>query len=213
MAHQSERIEAVIFDCDGTLVDSETISLRVMSELVGEFGHEISHADAVRRFSGQDLKLVIRELESDMGRELPDDFMDRFRDRQIPCLQRELQPIVGAHELLRTLRIPFCVASNAPQAKIRVCLETTGLKRFFPDELIFSAYEIQRWKPDPTLFLDAAKRLGVSPHKCAVVEDSHFGIDAGIAAGMQTFAFDPYERCQTYGDKIARVRCLSELRF
>jgi beta-phosphoglucomutase-like phosphatase (HAD superfamily) len=98
MAHQSERIEAVIFDCDGTLVDSETISLRVMSELVGEFGHEISHADAVRRFSGQDLKLVIRELESDMGRELPDDFMERFRERQIPCLQQELQPIAGARE-------------------------------------------------------------------------------------------------------------------
>jgi beta-phosphoglucomutase-like phosphatase (HAD superfamily) len=87
------------------------------------------------------------------------------------------------------------------------------LKRFFPDELIFSAYDIQRWKPDPTLFLGAANRLGVSPHRCAVVEDSHFGIDAGVAAGMQTFAFDPHDRCQIYGDKIARVRCLSELRF
>jgi HAD superfamily hydrolase (TIGR01509 family) len=213
MARQSEPIEAVIFDCDGTLVDSETISLRVMSELVSEFGHEISHADAVRRFSGQDLKLVIRELEYDMGRELPDDIMDTFRARQIPCLERELQPIAGAHQLLQSLKIPFCVASNAPKMKIRVCLETTGLDQFFSDDLIFSAYDIERWKPDPTMFLDAANRLGVSPQNCAVVEDSHFGIDAGIAAGMRTFVYDPHDRCQSYGDKIVRVRCLSELRF
>ena len=84
--------------------------------------------------------------------------------------------------------------SNAPLDKIRLCLETTGLRGWFPDSAIFSAYQISVWKPEPDLFLKAANVLGVEPEKCAVVEDSIFGVKAGLAAGMQVFAYDPHNR-------------------
>lgn len=203
-------IDAVIFDCDGTLVDSESISMRVLLDLVSNLGLPLPFDEAVSQYSGNDLAAVFRDIESKLGRPLPHDFLDCFRDRQIDVLREQLQPIEGASELLSALHLPSCVASNAPVDKIRVCLETTDLHHHFGVEQIFSAYQIQTWKPEPDLFLMAAAALNIPPENCAVVEDSEFGIEAGLAAGMQVFAYDPDGR-HASDQRITATRTLPEL--
>jgi HAD superfamily hydrolase (TIGR01509 family) len=207
---QQHPIEAVIFDCDGTLVDSETLSISILLDFASEFGHKLAYEDTLQQFAGSDLAVVMKSIEQQIGHSLPDNFMDSFRARQLPILKDQLQAIHGAHELLDALDLPSCVASNAPLSKINVCLETTGLDRFFTEAHIFSAYQIETWKPSPDLFLMTAEFLQVAPERCAVVEDSGFGIEAGLAAGMQVFAYDPHD---VHGatDQVTAVRCLTEL--
>jgi HAD superfamily hydrolase (TIGR01509 family) len=110
-----------------------------------------------------------------------------MRKRMERILEERLQPVEGALELVRSLTVPFCVVSNGPPRKIELCLRVTGLLPYFK-ERIFSAYDVGFWKPDPRLFIHAAHTLGVSPTRCAVVEDSEPGMQAGIAAGMTVFA-------------------------
>ena len=210
--NNTPEIEAVIFDCDGTLVDSETLSLAVLVDFVAEFGLEIPHEEALREFAGNELSVVFRTIEERLERSLPDDFMESFRERQISVLHQELQAIDGAHDLLASISLPFCVASNAPLNKIAVCLQTTGLDRHFTSDRIFSAYEIEVWKPEPDLFLKAARDIGVAPENCAVVEDSSFGINAGLAAGMQVFAFDPHRPGSVDNSNVRSVQHLDELK-
>ena len=184
-------IEAVIFDCDGTLVDSEVISLRVLVDYVKEFGLQIDHSEAMERYAGNELTVVFRDIENQLGHALPDDFLEQFRHRQLAKLRSDVLACDGADELLRNLTLPFCVASNAPTNKIEICLTTTGLIRHFEPDQIFSAYDIEKWKPAPDLFLLAAKSMNVQPQNCVVVEDSSFGVKAGLAAGMRVIAYQP----------------------
>jgi HAD superfamily hydrolase (TIGR01509 family) len=204
-------IKAVIFDCDGTLVDSETLSLAVLVQHVAEFGLEISHAEAMERFAGNELSVVFSEFEDRLGRKLPEDFLHTFRSRQMGVLREQLQPVAGVHDLLDAMQVPFCVASNAPVSKIQLCLETVDLIHHFDESVIFSAYQIKRWKPEPDLFLMAAERMQVAPQHCAVVEDSVFGIKAGLAAGMQVYGYDPHENLTGQFENVQLVRSLSEL--
>ncbi|MCA9049018.1 MAG: HAD family hydrolase [Planctomycetaceae bacterium] len=203
-------IAAVIFDCDGTLVDSETLSLSVLIEYVAEFGLVISADEAHDRFAGNELSVVLREIEQRLGCSLPTEFLHNFRRRQMSVLREHVRPIDGAHRLLAGLRVPFCLASNAPRSKIELCLETTGLHVHFSASRIHSAYEVDAWKPRPDLFLKAAAEIGVPPQRCAVVEDSVFGIEAGLAAGMQVCVYDPHNRHHQF-EHLCRVRHLDEL--
>ncbi len=206
----ADSIKAVIFDSDGTLVDSEPISLKVLVELIAERGLQIPHEEAVAKWSGCDLADVFVEIESRLQSKLPDNFLDIFREHQLARLRAEVQPISGAKELLESLTLPFCVASNAPQNKVRLCLEATGLLPFVKSDCIFSAYDINVWKPRPDLFLHAAKQLGFEPGECAVVEDSGVGVEAGVAAGMQVYAYDPHAELDV-SDNVVKICDLSEL--
>ena len=206
----SMMIEAVIFDCDGTLVDSEQLGNEVLVDFVAEFGLRIPVAEAVAEFSGGKMATTIAEIQRRLGRPLPADFVPRLRRRMAVAFRDRLRPMDGAAELLRSLTIPFGIASSGPREKIVLSLTVTGLIEFF-DDRIFSAYEIDCFKPDPGLFLHAARAMGVSPEHCAVVEDSRFGIEAGLAAGMRVFAFRP-EHCKPEpAPEVRVVRHLSEL--
>lgn len=213
MAHEptADSIQAVIFDCDGTLVDSEVISLKVLVDLVAGHGLSIPHHEAVQQWSGCDLADVLREVEARLGKRLPASFLETFREHQLTQLAANVVPIRGAAELLQNITLPYCIASNAPQYKIRLCLETTGLLSHVDPELIFSAYDVQAWKPRPDLFLHAAERLGVSPARCAVVEDSSVGLDAGLAAGMTVYGFDPHGKLRRRTG-VTTIKSLLELK-
>mgnify|MGYP006091841169 CR=1 FL=1 len=202
--------DAIIFDCDGTLVDSEPITVNVLIDFVGEFGLELGYDDALPLFVGRDMPGIISVLESRMGSKFPATFPDEFRARQATALRENLTAISGAHDLLKSLNCQFCVASNAPQAKIEINLTTTGLSPFFTSETTFSAYDINVWKPAPDLFLYAAERLNVAASRCVVIEDSQAGIDAGLAAGMQVIGYShtPEEAATK---EVPFVHCLSEL--
>lgn len=182
-------IEAVIFDCDGTLVDSETIGAEVLAACAADEGVVIDAAEAHRRFTGRRMADCVAELGAMAGGAMSRDFETTFRSRMAEAFRDRLQPIEGAAAMLAALDRPCCLASSGPREKIELTLSLTGLRRWFPDDRIFSAYELGAWKPDPALFLHAAAAMGVAPGACAVVEDSPPGIAAGLAAGMSVFAF------------------------
>lgn len=192
--------DAVIFDNDGTLVDSESITLEVLMGMAIEHGAEIRPEDP-ERFLGAHLQVVFAEIERRSGTPIPDDFIDLFRARQTKRIKEGLNEIPGARDLLEhlsELQVPVAVASNAPQAKMELCLTATGLDSFFPAQHRSSAYDIDSWKPSPDIFIHAAGTLGVDIAKCAIVEDSDTGIEAALASGATTFAVDPQGRFESH---------------
>lgn len=189
-------IAAVIFDNDGTLVDSESITLSVLMEMAVEHGADIREDDP-QRFLGAHLQVVFAEIEKRAGKPVPHNFLNIFREKQTTMIKAGLTEMPGATELLEHLAaagVPIAVASNAPLAKMELTLGATNLARFFRPEHLISAYEVNVWKPAPDIFLKAAEVLGVEPERCAVVEDSGTGIEAAHAANAQVFALDPAGR-------------------
>ena len=183
------RFDAVIFDCDGVLVDSEGIA----EDLLAEMTAELEGAGAVdrgwfRRLRGEHFKKGVGWLEEALGRPLPPEFEAEFRDRSRRRFERELRPVPGVREVLHGLRMPFCVASNGPRDKIELNLGLAGFSPLFEGR-IFSAYELDVWKPDPRFYLAVAGNLGIDANRCAVVEDSAPGVRAALGAGMTVFAF------------------------
>ena len=185
------RFKAVIFDCDGVLVDSETLENQVFVECVADLGLNLTVAEAVGMYKGRKLAECIADVEERLGRGVPDSFVADFRARSASVFQNHLQPIPGVEAVIQAVQarsVPFCVASSGPREKIEANLSTTGLLTYFQGSIV-SAYEVGSWKPDPGLFLHAARTLGVAPETCAVIEDSLPGVQAGVAAGMTVFGY------------------------
>ncbi len=201
-------IDAIIFDCDGTLVDSLPLATAVLVEYLASLGVTLSASEATVHFGSGRLAESVAGFERFLGAKLPGAFVPELRRRRDRAVRERLRPIDGALELVRTLQIPIAVASNGPLQQTALSLEVTGLLRYFSPN-VFSAYDVGSWKPDPGLFLHAAERLGVEPSRCAVVEDAAPGIDAGIAAGMVVFALcdDDYPN----HERVRTIRSLSEI--
>jgi len=179
----------VIFDCDGVLVDSEELGNNVFAEMLTRYGHQISADESTSRFRGMKLATCLEILERETGIELPNSFETDLRQRMSSVFQAQLRPVDGALRLVESLRIPFCVASSGPRKKIEENLQTTNLYPHFVGK-IFSGYEVGSWKPEPGLFLSAARHFEVAPTDCIVVEDSFVGVSAGIAANMTVLALN-----------------------
>ena len=184
------RFQAIIFDCDGTLVDSELIGNQVIVESVAELGLHLTLAEALHHFVGRKMADTIAIIEQMLDKPLPEQFLSELRHRMNEAFETRLQPFDGVHDLLQALKMPVCVASNGPHEKMQVSLGVTGLLPYFEGR-IFSGYDCGSWKPEPGLFLHAAQSMGVAPEACAVVEDSLYGVQAGVAAGMSVFGFAP----------------------
>jgi HAD superfamily hydrolase (TIGR01509 family) len=188
MTHPSS-FDAVIFDADGTLVDSEGIGLGLLAAHGRALGIGMATED-VAQLRGRSMAACLDHLAARLGRPLPGDFESRLRQAMAEAFAEQLQPMPGAHELLSALRVPFCVATNGPRAKVALTLEVTRLAPLLGGR-VFCAPEVGSFKPDPELFLASARALGVAPSRCAVVEDSVPGMRAGLRAGMQVFAVAP----------------------
>jgi HAD superfamily hydrolase (TIGR01509 family) len=206
-----KRLGAIIFDCDGTLVDSERIGVEVLVEVASEHGAVLDVDTALQRLRGLKMAECVSRIEDHCGVKLPDTFVPEIRRRTAEEFRRRLRPIDGARDLLESLRVPFCVASSGPREKIELSLSVTGLLPLIGDR-IFSSYEVGSWKPHPGLFLHAAAAMGMDPSSCAVVEDSAPGIEAGIAAGMQVFAFGDPPTHVPPGSRVQHVRTHHELK-
>ena len=209
-------IQAVIFDCDGTLVDSEVPSMDVLHAHARALGLDFTREQAHQQFRGVRMADCITWIGAQLQHK-PDgfevDFARSVRTAQAERFNEGLAVIPGAFELLETLKIPFCVATNGPREKAELTLGLTGLLGFFPDRL-FSAYEVGIYKPDPGLFLHAARAMGVAPQYCAVIEDSLPGIQAGLAAGMQVYALiHPDALSPDVAQQIHLIKDLAELNF
>lgn len=183
-------LSAVIFDLDGTLVDSEVPGLDVLHEEAVKLGVAITRDEAHAEFRGKRMSLCIAAIGNRLAVRPPDferTFTAHIRHAMAERFRQGLNPMPGALELVARLRRPHCIATNGPREKAELTLGLTGLLSHFQDRL-FCAYEVGHFKPDPGLFLHAAKAMDTPPERCAVIEDSLPGIEAGLAAGMQVLA-------------------------
>jgi HAD superfamily hydrolase (TIGR01509 family) len=181
-------ISLVIFDCDGVLVDTERIAVRIDVIVLAELGWPMTEAEVVERFMGRSDEEMTAEIEAHLGRRLPASWEAPFRHLYRQAFEAELEPVAGVVEALDAIAIPTCVASSGTHEKIRFTLGLTGPYERFAGR-IFSVGDVARGKPAPDLFLHAAGRMGVPPAQCAVVEDSRYGVEAARAAGMRAFGY------------------------
>ena len=180
--------ELVIFDCDGVLVDSEPIAVRIDVEMLAEVGVTMSAEEVIERFVGRSPEVILAETEARLGRRVPDGWFERGEARLRRAFANELEPVPGIEEALQGIDVPVCVASSSGHDNLRLKLELTGLYDRFAGH-IFSAAEVVNGKPAPDLFLHAAQRMGADPADCVVVEDSRYGVLAARAAGMDVFGY------------------------
>jgi HAD superfamily hydrolase (TIGR01509 family) len=180
--------ELVIFDCDGVLVDSERLAVRVEAEYLAELGWPLTQAEIVEQFMGRTAEYMDEAIEGRLGSRLPADWKAQFQRRYNEAFAAELAPVDGVLDALDRITVPTCVASSGSHDKLRFTLGHTGLYRRFEGR-IFSGYEVANGKPAPDLFLHAAARMGAEPARCAVVEDTLPGVQAARAAGMRVFGY------------------------
>jgi HAD superfamily hydrolase (TIGR01509 family) len=181
-------LQLVIFDCDGVLVDSERLAVRVEATVLAELGWPLSQAEVIERFMGRSQAFMVQAVVERLGGRLPVDWQDRLDRRYRAAFDAELTPVDGVVEALDRIATPTCVASGASHETLRHTLGLTGLYQRFEGR-IFSASEVAEGKPAPDLFLHAAARMGAEPAACAVVEDSRYGVEAARAAGMLAFGY------------------------
>ncbi len=189
--------KCIIFDSDGVLVDSETLSARVFQQMAVELGFKLDFETAVEQFAGTSMKENLKFIETHIEGKLPLNFVKEYRKRSYDVFKAELKPIPGIHDLIAKLRVPFCVASSGPIEKIKLNLSLVDLLDSFENR-IFSSFDIGSWKPEPGIFLHAAKTLGFVPEECVVIEDSASGIRAAIAGGFKVYALAGEKKKSTF---------------
>ncbi|MCJ8336942.1 MAG: HAD-IA family hydrolase [Pseudomonadales bacterium] len=183
-------IKCVIFDCDGTLVDSEylcnlALQIKLREHAVVESADQLMH-----KYRGGKLATILQSIEVEHNIQLADDFVVAYRTLVEQLFSEKLEACAGVAQMLADLRLAKCVASSGPLHKIHSALSITDLDKYFEGN-IYSSYQIDSWKPDPGIFLHAATQMGFAPHQCVVVEDSLVGVTAAMAAGMQPILYDP----------------------
>lgn len=189
------RFEAVLFDCDGVLVDSEPIVNRVLRDMLAERGWPLSEAECLKIFVGKMVKDERDRIERETGQPLTEDWLATFRARRNAALERELAIVANAREAVHAvherLDARIACASGADRYKVELQLRKVGLHDYFAGR-IFSGHEMPRSKPHPDVYLAAAAALAAQPRRCAVVEDTLTGAAAGLAAGATVFAYVPH---------------------
>lgn len=186
--------DAVLFDCDGVLVDSELITNRVLAEMLGELGWPVTPAESMRIFLGKAVRDEAALIEARTGKPFSEEWLLTFRRRRNLALEQELEAIPGAPQAVRELHARLkgrmAVASGADLYKVRMQLAKVGILDCFEGR-VFSGQDLPRSKPHPDVYLAAASALGVDPRRCAVIEDTVTGASAGVAAGATVFGYSP----------------------
>jgi HAD superfamily hydrolase (TIGR01509 family) len=175
--------QAIIFDFDGVIADSEVLSNTILAEIVTELGVPTTVDDSYRDYMGKRFQEVIATIEGKLGRDLPVGFADDYQRRTLRRLRADLRPVNGVQEFIATFqRLPRCIASSSSPDRLATCLEVLGMESLFQGR-VFSASTVARGKPHPDIFLHAAAEIGVEPERCIIIEDSAGGVIEGRAAG------------------------------
>lgn len=184
--------DLIIFDCDGTLVNSEYLHNAVIADMLTAMGHtRYTPEYCVEAFAGKGMGEVLRALEADLGKPLPVSFLGDYVQGVNDGLAEHMKIIHGVEETLAHLegRVKMCVGSNGERINVTRIIEAAGFTRFFPDTHIFTKDMVKHAKPAPDLFLLAADKMGVASNRTLVIEDSPTGTAAGVAAGMTVIGF------------------------
>lgn len=197
-------VKCIIFDCDGILVDSETIANQVLLSMSASFGLKMTIEESIKNFNGSRLQKIFEKIEELTDKKLPDSFETDFRKQTFEAFKTDLKPVKGVKEFIEKLTVPYCVASSGPVEKITLNLTITGLLEKFENR-IFSSYDINSWKPDPEIFLHACKQMGFEKEECIVIEDSVAGVIAAVTGGFKVFALANENNAQDLLDEGATV--------
>jgi HAD superfamily hydrolase (TIGR01509 family) len=180
--------ELVIFDCDGVLVDSEVLALARVGAALERLGVKFSEAQIRELFLGVSEQSMLGIAERALGSPLPPDFQSELANDVLTDFERELKGVEGIAELIGRLDARVCVASSSTTERIRASLRIVGYANLFEPH-VFSASEVARGKPEPDLFLHAARCMSASAADCLVIEDSVHGVTAARRAEMVVFGF------------------------
>lgn len=176
-------IQLVIFDCDGVLIDSEHISAAVLIRELQAIGIDIEYEYVIMNFLGRSFPVVAAEIRDRFDARLPCGFEDHYRSRLLDEFTNSLSVTEGVRDVLQNLSVKSCVATSSSPERVDRSLQLVELKDFFGPH-VFTASEVDNGKPAPDLFLHAAKKMQVRPENCLVIEDSIYGVQAAINAGM-----------------------------
>lgn len=196
----------VIFDCDGVLVETETIGAEVLRDCLAPLGVHVNVSEVFALFRGKSIAVCAQQVAALIADNEPYcswpeteredfavDFWSRVQMETLRAFENGVEPIPGVEALLQHLQqrqIQFCVASNGKHEKMQLSLGQSGLAKYFP-KFRFSATDVTEGKPAPDLFLLAAKSMGFAPSQCVVIEDSPSGARAARLAGMKLYGYCP----------------------
>ncbi len=187
-AASAPQIDGVVFDCDGVLVDSESLSTQVTQKIVADLGWHVELDVLGDLLTGCSHEFYVEQVEKNIGRTLEPGWDDPYRGWLERALRAELTAVPGIHRAVADIDLPTAVASNSRHERIRMSLELVGLLPAF-DGTIVSAEDVAAGKPAPDVYLRAAQLIGVPPARCVAVDDSPFGVIAAQRAGMFVLAF------------------------
>ncbi|WP_341661483.1 HAD-IA family hydrolase [Vibrio sp.] len=203
-------INCIVFDFDGTLVDSEYINNFALMKIFQRYGIEYDVSVSAQRYKGYKLAKIITEVEERSGVAVDTDFIDHYRELVETYYSERLEAMPGVKCFLDANDLPLCIASSAPKKKILHGLEVTGLSNYFSEQTIFSSYEINSWKPEPKIFSHAAFSMGVECNHCIAVDDADIGIKAAVAAGMKACYYNVDGQVHD-DDNVISISHMSEL--
>ncbi|RMQ96461.1 putative phosphatase YieH [Pseudomonas savastanoi pv. glycinea] len=181
-------VKGIIFDNDGTLVDSERVAATLLHQMLSEHNIQLSVAEVLDRYRGVQFELFMADIKTQAPGLNVDRFVQSFREASLHMFQAGLNAMPGAVDFVKALKLPGCVTSNGPPSKIETTLKAAGLYPWFEGRLI-SAYDVGSWKPEPGLILAGCDFLDLPPENCLLVEDSHAGVQAGLAAGTKVVGY------------------------
>jgi HAD superfamily hydrolase (TIGR01509 family) len=186
--------DALLFDCDGVLVDSEAITNGVLCAMLNEAGWALAPDECMRLFIGKTVRSEAARIQAHTGKPLTDAWMAEFYERRNVRLEAELKAIDGALDAVAAVHARLggriACASGADRYKVEMQLQKVGLAPYFAGR-VFSGHEMPATKPAPDVYLAAAAALGVPPQRCLVVEDTVTGVAAGVAAGATVVGLCP----------------------
>ena len=198
--------DMVLFDCDGVLVDSETLTADVLRENLAHHGLQVSRHQLNTLFLGGTI-MGLADTARQMGAKLPASWIDDIYEEIFEVLGEQVEAIDGIWQVLDALDeagIAYAVGSNGPHKKMQVTLGRTGLIERFHGR-VYSREDVVAPKPAPDVYLKAAGDAGIPPARCVVIEDSPAGARAGVAAGMLCYGFvaeTPAARLEPICDRV-----------
>ena len=178
--------DLVIFDCDGVLVESEALVCQIYIQMFAEYGYTLNYEETLHKFYGVTLSNRLKVSAQELGWTPPEEFVPIFNQRLLDLSERELLTVPHVHELIESLTVPICVASNGTREEIVFRLKVAKLTEHF-GTAIFSGMEVPHPKPAPDVYLAAARAFQTPPERCVVIEDSILGVTAGVRAGMTVY--------------------------
>jgi HAD superfamily hydrolase (TIGR01509 family) len=202
------RPDAIIFDFDGVLLESEFEGIRQLAALLTDLGHRTSVEEALEHYVGLAGQQFIDAVEARIGAVLPPEFHERRREQSIRALREGLRAVVGAVDFVRSLppELPKAVASSSTTRWLRGHLAHLGLTEVFGEHVYSGREHVERGKPEPDLYLYAAGRLGVDIGRAAIIEDSEVGVIGALASGATVIGLAAGQHCfDGHAERLRRL--------